>query len=73
MRKVILYGSGDEQITFSYLDIDDPLSEPFKEQFGFQYQPMFVLLDANGNPVKTWLGAVAVEDFEAEFANVLQQ
>ncbi len=60
------------QIEFSYLDIDDPLVEPFKQQFSFRYQPMFVLLDGNGTPVKTWLGAVPAADFEAEFAKVIQ-
>ena len=60
------------QIEFSFLDIDDPLTEPFKEEFGFQYQPMFVLLDSAGNPVKTWFGAVPEADFEAEFAKVIQ-
>jgi thioredoxin-like negative regulator of GroEL len=60
------------QIKFSYLDVDDPLNDPFKDQFGFRYQPMFVLLDGAGNPVKTWFGAVPAADFEAEFANVIQ-
>ena len=60
------------QIEFSFLDIDDPAVDPFKDQFGFQYQPMFVLLDAGGTPVKTWFGAVPAAEFEAEFAKVIQ-
>ena len=60
------------QIQFSFLDIDDPLTDPYKEEFGFQYQPMFVLLDANGTPVKTWFGAVSTEEFATEFAKVIQ-
>lgn len=60
------------QIEFFFLDIDDPAVDPFKQQFGFQYQPMFVLLDASGTPVKTWFGAVSQADFEAEFAKVIQ-
>jgi thioredoxin-like negative regulator of GroEL len=60
------------QIQFSFLDVDDPAVEPFKDQFGFRYQPMFVLLDGNGTPVKTWLGGVTTEEFATEFAKVLQ-
>jgi len=60
------------QIEFSFLDIDDPLSQPFKEQFSFTYQPMFVLLDSSGVPVKTGFGAVSTEEFATEFAKVIQ-
>ena len=60
------------QIQFSFLDIEDPLVDPFKEQFSFQYQPMFVLLDGSGNLVKTWYGAVSTEEFATEFARVIQ-
>ena len=61
------------QIDFSYLDVDDPLTDPFKEQFNFQYQPLFILLDGNGETVKVWAGAVDEDEFKAEFAKVLQQ
>ena len=61
-----------DQIQFSYLDIDDRLVDPFKDRFGFQYQPMFVLLDSSGTPVKTWFGAVSTEEFATEFAKVIQ-
>ncbi len=60
------------QIEFSFLDIDDPLTQPFKEEFGFTYQPMFVLLDSNGTPVKTWFGGVSTEEFATEFMKVIQ-
>jgi thioredoxin-like negative regulator of GroEL len=62
----------DGQIKFSFLDVDDPATDPFKQQFGFTYQPMFVLLDANGTPIKTWFGAVSAEEFATEFAKVIQ-
>ncbi len=59
------------KINFAYLDIDDPLNANFKRQFGFRYQPEFHLVDANGNVVKTWVGRVSAEDFEAEFIKLL--
>ena len=61
------------QIQFSFLDVDDPAVAPFKEQFSFRYQPMFVLLDGNGTLVKTWYGSVSPQEFEAEFARVIHQ
>ncbi len=59
------------QIQFSFLDVDDSRNDALKKQFGFQYQPMFVLLDASGTPVKTWFGGVTTEEFASEFAKVL--
>ena len=61
-----------DQIEFSFLDIDDTATDSFKQQFGFTYQPMFVLLDTNGTPVKTWFGAVTTEEFVTEFIKVIQ-
>lgn len=60
------------QIQFSFLDVDDPAVDPYKEQFNFQYQPLFILLDASGTPVKTWAGAVSAEEFVTEFTKVLE-
>lgn len=59
------------KINFAYLDIDDPANDGFKRQFGFRYQPEFHLVDGAGNVVKTWVGRVSADDFEAEFAKLL--
>lgn len=59
------------QIGFSYLDIDDPRNQTLKDEFGFRVQPMFVLVDGNGTPQKTWFGTVPAADFEAEFAKMI--
>ena len=59
------------QIGFSFLDIEDPANANLMEEFGFRYQPMFILVDGDGNPLKTWFGAVAAADFEAEFAKAI--
>ena len=59
------------QIAFTFLDIDDPSNAALMAEFSFRYQPMFVLVDGNGTPVKSWFGAVSVDDFEAEFAKMI--
>jgi len=59
------------QVDFSYLDIDDSRNAALKQQYGFKYQPQFVLVDGTGAPVKTWLGYVPASEFEAEFAKLI--
>ncbi len=59
------------QVGFSYLDIDNPANNALKQEFGFLYQPMFILVDGTGLPVKTWAGAVSAAEFEAEFAKYI--
>jgi hypothetical protein len=61
-----------DQINFVYLDIDDPQTRRFKDLLGFRYQPQFFLLDGDGNPLTTWVGRVAEDDFRAAFAAALQ-
>ncbi len=55
------------KIDFVFLDIDDSVNADLMQEFGFRYQPMFILIDGDGNPLKTWFGAVPAEDFVAEF------
>lgn len=57
-------------VRFVYLDIDDPRTEPFKEQLGYRVQPHFFLVDGDGNVVRQWLGLVEVAEFEAAFDEV---
>ncbi len=59
------------KVGFVYLDIDDSRNTALKQQFGFQYQPHFILVDGVGVPVKTWLGNVPAEEFEVEFAKLI--
>jgi hypothetical protein len=40
------------KIKFSFLDADDPNTGTFQHTLGFQYQPEFYLMDANGNVLK---------------------
>jgi hypothetical protein len=60
------------KIKFSYLDADDPNTDAFQRALGFQYQPEFYLLDANGNVLKKFIGFASEEDFKAEFAKYVQ-
>ena len=59
------------QVGFSYLDIDDANNAALMQEFGFRYQPMFVLVDGSGTPQKTWFGAVSADEFETEFAKYI--
>jgi len=60
------------KIKFSYLDADDPETVSFQRTLGFQYQPEFYLLDANGNVLKKFIGLVSRDQFVAEFAKHIE-
>lgn len=58
-----------ERVEFVYLDIDDPRTDPFKQQLGYRYQPHIFLIDREGNVVQQWVGPVS----EGELAAALDQ
>jgi glutathione peroxidase-family protein len=58
-------------VKFTFLNIDDPNTEPFKQQLGFRYQPQIFLLDADGNVIQQWAGAVSGEELEAAIVAAL--
>jgi hypothetical protein len=60
------------RIQFVFLDADDSNTGEFQSALGFYYQPEFYLLDANGNVLKKFVGFVAREEFETEFAKHVQ-
>ena len=60
------------KIDFFFLDAGDPATRDYQQQFGFQYQPYFILLDADGKEVKRWAGLVTQADFESAFAQVIK-
>lgn len=59
------------RIDFSYLDIDDQDSNPFKSALGYKGQPHYFLLDADGNVVEQWRGSVPASDFVSAFESLL--
>ena len=62
------------QVVFTYLDIDDPAVKPLKSEYGFTLdaRPLFVLLDAEGNALKRWVGVVLKDDLEQALTEALQ-
>ncbi len=46
------------RLTVVRIDILEPESDPWKEEFGFQYTPTFVLLDGSGEVVLQSIGAI---------------
>jgi hypothetical protein len=61
-----------DQINFVYLNIEDPLTDPFKKQLAYRYQPHFFLIDGEGNVLQQWLGPVNSDQFRDAFEAALQ-
>lgn len=56
---------GDE-IEFVWLNVDDPLSRPLREQFGIVQRSNYVLVDVDGVAQLRWFGYL--DDTEMEEA-----
>ncbi|MGD8622356.1 MAG: hypothetical protein PVH60_10395 [Anaerolineales bacterium] len=61
-----------DRVEFVYLDIDDPRTDPFKQQLGYRYQPHIFLLDRDGNIVQQWVGPASEADLSAGLDQVAQ-
>ena len=59
-------------VTFVYLDRDDPATAAFQEQLGYIYQPHFFLIDANGQILGEWRGYVEGEVLQQAIVASLQ-
>lgn len=73
--KPIVYGLESEygsQIEFVPVNIDNPESARLKQQYGFRYQPHFLLVSAEGEVIEEWLGYTDAAFFEQTFATVLE-
>jgi thioredoxin-like negative regulator of GroEL len=60
------------RIKFVYLDIDDPRTDEFKRQLGYQYQPHLLLLDPQGKILQQWVGYVTADQLTTAFAAATQ-
>jgi hypothetical protein len=60
------------QVNFFFLDADDPATADFQREYGFQYQPYFLLLDKDGKIIQRWNGSVSQAEFETAFADTLK-
>ncbi len=70
----IVYGLEDQysdKIDFLYVDREDPANAEIVSKYGINTQPIFILLDGDGNEVQTWFGVVSPEQFETAFAKVM--
>lgn len=56
------------QVTFVYLDIDDPHTNEFKREFGYVVQPHIFLLDGEGDVLEQWIGYVEEAELESALA-----
>jgi thioredoxin-related protein len=56
------------QVTFVYLDIDDPRTNEFKREFGYVVQPHIFLLDGEGDVLEQWIGYVEEAELESALA-----
>ena len=59
------------EIRFTYLDIDDPSTELFKQYFGYRYQPEYYLVGPDGEVLNVWYGQVSPDAFMKVFDTVL--
>ncbi len=60
-------------IDFVYLDIDNPATEDAKSRYGFQAQPLILLLDGSGKMVWKKFGVVTQEELEARLQALVKQ
>jgi hypothetical protein len=61
------------KVDFYFLDADDPATQEFQRQLGFNYQPEFYLLDSSGTVIKKWIGYVSADDLRTEFDKLTVQ
>lgn len=53
------------RISFVYLDIDNPATNPYKQALGYRTQPHFFLVNGEGEILHQWKGFTLVDEFEA--------
>ena len=59
------------EIQFIYVDIDDPASQTYKDQYGFRVQPHFFLIGEDGEVISQWFGLNEGAVFANAFNDVL--
>lgn len=61
-----------EQVTFVYLDRDDPATQALRDKLGYIYQPHFFLLDGSGIILAEWRGYVDGEVLQQAIVEATQ-
>lgn len=72
--KPIVHGLEAEywgKIDFVYIDIDNPNNQDVLKRYGFTAQPLFILIDPDGNEVKRWFGFTSDGDLRQAFNDYL--
>jgi thiol-disulfide isomerase/thioredoxin len=59
------------RMNFVFLDIQDPQTQPFQDQLGFEYPPQIFLLDGDGRVLNEWVGYVSQAEISAHIATAL--
>jgi hypothetical protein len=59
------------QIDFIYLNIDNRDTLPVRERFGIVQRSHYVLIDAQGNIVRRWIGFLNAAEVEAAIFELL--
>lgn len=60
-----------DRMVFTFLDIDNPATKAWMDELAYVGRPFYVLLDADGNILYKWSGAVAAADLRAKFDEAL--
>ncbi|MEX2143384.1 MAG: thioredoxin domain-containing protein [Anaerolineales bacterium] len=61
-----------DQVSFVYLDRDDPATLSLQNQLGYIYQPHFFLLDESGNVLGEWRGYVEGDILQLAIVEAVQ-
>lgn len=48
----------NDRVDFLYLDVADPRNASVMQRLGYRATPHFFILDAAGQPLRSWLGTV---------------
>ncbi|MEO0563189.1 MAG: hypothetical protein AAF125_13865 [Chloroflexota bacterium] len=62
-----------DQIQFILLDVDDPDSLPLRQQHNMIQRSAYALVDANGEVVQRWFGALNADSVSADLAAFLAE
>ena len=60
-----------DRVDFFVLDVDNPQSDAYMQQFFIRSRSTYVLLDANGNELTRWFGPLDETAVVTELNNIL--
>ena len=60
------------KVKFTYLDADDSRTDGFQRALGFQYQPEFYIVNADGSVLKKLIGFISEDEFRSTLNSYLQ-